>query len=71
LENLPFDGNISMEIGIMGKFPWIYGTMPWGGGRQVKIAPTFSGHVVQVARGAACWAKGSVFKSCRIFWEIW
>jgi hypothetical protein len=28
LENLPFYGNISMEIGIMGKFPWIYGTMP-------------------------------------------
>jgi hypothetical protein len=21
-------GNISMEIGIMGKFPWIYGTTP-------------------------------------------
>jgi hypothetical protein len=33
LENLPwkkiFYGNISMEIDIMGKFPWIYGTMPW------------------------------------------
>jgi hypothetical protein len=43
LENLPFYGNISMEIGNMGKFPWIYGTMPWGGGRQVKIAPTVSG----------------------------
>jgi hypothetical protein len=28
LENLPFYGNISMEIGIMGKFPWIYGTLP-------------------------------------------
>jgi hypothetical protein len=28
LENLPFYGNISMEIGIMGKFPCIYGTMP-------------------------------------------
>jgi hypothetical protein len=27
LENLPFYGNISMEIGIMGKFPWIYGTI--------------------------------------------
>jgi hypothetical protein len=24
LENLPFYGNISMEIGIMGKFPWIW-----------------------------------------------
>jgi hypothetical protein len=59
-----------MEIGIMGKFPWIYGTMPWSGGRQVKIAPTFSGHGGQGARGVACWAKGSEFKSCRIFWEI-
>jgi hypothetical protein len=28
LENLPFYGNISMEIGFMGKFPWIYGTLP-------------------------------------------
>jgi hypothetical protein len=26
LENLPFYGNISMEIGIKGKFSWIYGT---------------------------------------------
>jgi hypothetical protein len=42
--NLPFYGNISMEIGIMG-----YGTMPRGGGRQVKIAPTFSGYGGQVA----------------------
>jgi hypothetical protein len=28
LENLPFYENISMEIGSMGKFPWVYGTMP-------------------------------------------
>jgi hypothetical protein len=28
LENLPFYRNISMEVGIIGKFPWIYGTMP-------------------------------------------
>jgi hypothetical protein len=28
VQNLPFYGNISMEIGIMVKFPWIYGTMP-------------------------------------------
>jgi hypothetical protein len=38
-----------MEICIMGKFPWIFGTMPCGWGRQVKIAPTFSGHGGQVA----------------------
>jgi hypothetical protein len=43
-----------MEIGIMGKFPWLYGTMPGGGGRQVKIAPTFSSQGGQVARGVAC-----------------
>jgi hypothetical protein len=47
-------GNISMEIGIMGKFPWIYGTMPSVGGRQVKITPTFSGHGGQGGRGLAC-----------------
>jgi hypothetical protein len=58
LENLPFYENISMEIGSMGKFPWVYGTMPWGGGSQVKIAPTFSGHGGQVARRVACWDKG-------------
>jgi hypothetical protein len=28
--------------------------MPGGGGRQVKIAPTFSGHGGQGARGVAC-----------------
>jgi hypothetical protein len=60
-----------MEIGIMGKFPWIYGTMPWDGGRQVKIDPPFSGLDGQVARGVSCWAKGLEFTSCRIFWEIW
>jgi hypothetical protein len=43
-----------MEIGIMGKFPWIYGTMPCGGGRQVKIALPFSGHDGQGDRGVAC-----------------
>jgi hypothetical protein len=47
-----------MDSGIMGKFPWIYGAMPWGGGTQVKIAPTFSSHGGHVARGVACWAKG-------------
>jgi hypothetical protein len=30
LENLPFDGTISMEIGTLGKFPWINGNMPRG-----------------------------------------
>jgi hypothetical protein len=36
LENFQFYGNISMEIGIVGKFPWIYGTtvcLEVGGGR--------------------------------------
>jgi hypothetical protein len=31
LENSPIDGNISMEIGILEKFPWIHGVMPRGG----------------------------------------
>jgi hypothetical protein len=60
LENLPFYGNIYMEIGIMGKFPWIYGTMPGGGGRQVKIYPTFSGNGGQVARGVAYQGHGNL-----------
>jgi hypothetical protein len=36
LGNLPFYGNISMEIGNMGKFPWIYSMalcLEVGGGR--------------------------------------
>jgi hypothetical protein len=37
LEILPFDGNIFMPIGTLGKFPCIYGYMPRGGGSQVKI----------------------------------
>jgi hypothetical protein len=33
---LPFYVNNSMEIGTLGKFPWINGNMPRGGDRQVK-----------------------------------
>jgi hypothetical protein len=32
IENLPFYGTISMAIGIIGKFPFIYGDMPRDGG---------------------------------------
>jgi hypothetical protein len=34
MENLPFYGNISMEIGTYRKFPCIYGHMPRDGGVQ-------------------------------------
>jgi hypothetical protein len=48
-ENLPFYGNISMEIGTLGKFPWIYGTMPRSGVTQIKIDHIFNGCGGQVA----------------------
>jgi hypothetical protein len=54
LENLPFYGNNSMEIDTIGKFPWIYGTMPRGGGSQVKIDHTFNGYGCQVAKEFSC-----------------
>jgi hypothetical protein len=59
-----------MEIGIMGKFHMDIWNYALGGGRRVKIDPTFSGNGGQVARGVSCWAKGKVFKSCRIFWLL-
>jgi hypothetical protein len=37
MENLPLCGNISMEIGTLGKFPCIYGDMPRDGSESGKI----------------------------------
>jgi hypothetical protein len=36
MENYPFYGNISMEIGSVGKFPCLYGDMPREGGDSGK-----------------------------------
>jgi hypothetical protein len=49
LENLPIYGNISMEIGTLGKFPGINGNMTRGGGRQVKIEHILNSHGSQWA----------------------
>jgi hypothetical protein len=38
-----------MDICTVGKFPWIYETMPRGGGTQVKIDHILNGRGVQVA----------------------
>jgi hypothetical protein len=51
MENLPFYGNISMEIGTLGKFLRMNGNMPRGGGRKVKIFKNCGG---QGARVRSC-----------------